>query len=455
MQTSQANSDASGWPGRSWAAVTRLASTAEGRIVGLGGFVEGFVLVTFAAGSAVLTGTHTYALTNGQYGAVIMPEAAAAIVTSLIGFGLTRRDTTRQAYRAGLALGLLSMILLLASAVVHGHPAAAFALLLIASASLGAGFGMTVPVLTAYARFLHATAEDTSVIVMHAQLALGALVAPGVAKLLVGLGIWWVYPALSALLLIILLLLSERMPTRVGAPRVASGQARRRIARFSLYAICIMVYSLCVSVVVIWSELPLIHHLRFTKVPPGVPKVHLVSAVSLVDRMPGLHNALVFAAFWGGLLTVGRVAFAVVDRWRSSQERIAAYFVPILALTSIVATCVLLRNGTPATIAIFGLAGLGCSALLPLDFSADQKDVTAISAALVGGVAAYQLGFGAVAAGLLPHQHAPLGILLFFAAAVVVGMPMVVMAFAAVSRRPGLPDRPEAAAATRAARARR
>src|SRR5260370_38941539 len=104
------------------------------------------------------------------YDDMILPAAAAAIVASLTGFGLARRDTTRHAYRTGLSLSLLSMVLLLASGVVRADPAAAMPLMLVGSVCLGAGFGLAVPVLTAYARFLNPATEHSNVVVLHALL---------------------------------------------------------------------------------------------------------------------------------------------------------------------------------------------------------------------------------------------------------------------------------------------
>jgi hypothetical protein len=56
-------------------------------------------------------------------------------------------------------------------------------------------------------------------------------------------------------------------------------------------------------------------------------------------------------------------------------------------------------------IVIFALAGLGCSALLPLSISFGQKELTAISASVAGGlIACYQIGYGIAAFGVGPLQ---------------------------------------------------
>ena len=64
----------------------------------------------------------------------------------------------------------------------------------------------------------------------------------------------------------------------------------------------------------------------------------------------------------------------------------------------------LLPDDKPATgVLAFGLAGLACSALLPLTISFGQKELASVSAAVAGGVIAfYQLGYGIAAFGVGP-----------------------------------------------------
>ena len=64
----------------------------------------------------------------------------------------------------------------------------------------------------------------------------------------------------------------------------------------------------------------------------------------------------------------------------------------------------LLPDDEPAAgVLAFGLAGLGCSALLPLTISFGQKELPSVSAAVAGGVIAfYQLGYGIAAFGVGP-----------------------------------------------------
>ena len=56
-------------------------------------------------------------------------------------------------------------------------------------------------------------------------------------------------------------------------------------------------------------------------------------------------------------------------------------------------------------IAAFALAGLGCSALLPLTMSFAEEELTTITASVAGGlIAFYQIGYGIAAFGVGPLQ---------------------------------------------------
>ncbi len=93
------------------------------------------------------------------------------------------------------------MVLLIASwPVAHQH-AVAYALLLAATACLGAGFGLTVPSLNTLAAAFHPAAVDKSVLVLNALLGLGTALAPAFVAAFVGFGFWIGLPLLAAGLL--------------------------------------------------------------------------------------------------------------------------------------------------------------------------------------------------------------------------------------------------------------
>ena len=84
----------------------------------------------------------------------------------------------------------------------------------------------------------------------------------------------------------------------------------------------------------------------------------------------------------------------------------------------------------------FGLAGLGCSALLPLTISFGQSELTAFSAAAAGGIIAfYQLGYGIAAFGTGPLLDGGTELSTVYAIAAAVALVMGLWSFV-VARRP-------------------
>jgi MFS family permease len=421
-------------PGLYQATWRTLATTPQSRIVGVAALVEGFVLVLFPSASAIITDRSHYGMAGPLYGELVVPELATAILASLTGFGLARRHTSRLAYILGVSISLAAMGLLLASSQVERDHAVSYPLLLAASGLLGAGFGLTVPVLLAYARFLHPCAEDMSVLALNGLIAVGALIAPPAAALFVHLGHWLGLPALSAALLFGLLVCSKCLPAHAGAPYRPRRQAVMCTVRFSLYAVFAMAYAVCAAVLVIWSELRV-------ATPPGVlTPAQLTASVHMANSPPELHATIAYATFWGATLAAGRVGFAAVDRWRSGRARMAGYLLPIAVLAALIAAGMLTHQLALSTFAVFILAALGCAALLPLTISFTQKDVTAISAALAGGVIAYQLGYGLVAAGVRPHEASGGRAFAMFGMAAVIGLIVSGLSFLVVRGRPALPE---------------
>ena len=70
----------------------------------------------------------------------------------------------------------------------------AFPLLLVATAFLGAGFGLDVPALNTFTAAFHPGARRPSILVLNALLGVGTVLAPVFVALFVGLGFWWGLP---------------------------------------------------------------------------------------------------------------------------------------------------------------------------------------------------------------------------------------------------------------------
>jgi hypothetical protein len=136
------------------------------------------------------------------------------------------------------------------------------------------------------------------------------------------------------------------------------------------------------------------------------------SQLDMTTRLPASHTqaSLALAVFWA-MVTAGRVLFGAIDRWL--PERITYHILPFVLVGTFLGVAFLTRPHAAAGIGVFALAGLGCSALLPLTISFGEGDLTALAAAMAGGVIAfYQLGYGIAAFGVGPppgRRHEPVG----------------------------------------------
>src|SRR5215475_12809682 len=174
-----------------------MATAFESRVVYAAGVAQGIALVTFPAASTILTDPSEYDLSNTQYGTLFLPQVIAAITASLLGASLGSRFGTKRVYLSGLACSLVSMVLLIATTLFE---TSAFPVLLVATAFLGVGFGLTVPSLNTLTAAFHPTRVEASLLTLNALLGVGTALAPVLVAIFDGLGFWWGLPLCSAVL---------------------------------------------------------------------------------------------------------------------------------------------------------------------------------------------------------------------------------------------------------------
>jgi MFS family permease len=390
-----------------------MPTRAETRVVNAAGAAQGIVLVTFPAASTIFTSPHEYDLSNTQYGFLFLPQVATAITASLLGGWLSNRFSTKRVYLAGLAAGLASMVLLIISQFFESSTSVAFPLLLVATAFLGVGFGLTVPALNTLAAAFHPGNVDSAVLVLNALLGLGTALAPLFVAIFVGLGFWWGLPVMSAILLTGLLAVSLRLPLRADRAQPAEPRAARSgiPARFWVFAGFAVLYGICETVNGNWSQLDMTRELGATTT---------IAAFALT-------------AFWA-MVTVGRIGTAALERWL--PVRVTYHILPFLLAGAFLIIAVLPKGHTALGVLAFGLAGLGCSALLPLTISFGQAQLTTIAAAMAGGVIAfYQLGYGIAAFGVGPLLDGGVKLSSVYAASAVIAAAMGLLSFVVARSR--------------------
>ena len=110
--------------------------------------------------------------------------------------------------------------------------------------------------------------------------------------------------------------------------------------------------------------------------------------------------SVALAGFWA-MVTVGRLLLAAVGKW--VPTRVAYHALPFVLVGTFTALALLPHGDTWAGVAVFCVAGLGCSALLPLTISLGQE---AFPRSRQPSPAAsspfYQMGYGVAAFGVGP-----------------------------------------------------
>jgi fucose permease len=226
---------------------------------------------------------------------------------------------------------------------------------------------------------------DTAILTLNALLGLGTALAPIFATIFVGLGIWWGLPILMSGLTVALLLFSLPLPLKeeTGANTAAAPVRPGKMglpSRFWIYAAFALLYGICETMNAKWAT------------------VYMSASLGTSTTLASLALTIFWVAVTGG-----RVLFAAIERW--FPERWTYRALPFLIALAFVATASVPRGQPVLALLSFGLAGLGCSALLPLVISFGQKELTAMSASVAGGlIGFYQMGYGVAAFGVGPLQ---------------------------------------------------
>jgi MFS family permease len=382
-----------------------MARRSEIVTVYVAGVAQGIGLVTFPAASAVFTNPSDYNLSSTEYGGLFVPQAIFAIVASLAGAGLRKRLGTKNIYLLGLFANLLAMTLLFASRYAMTKHSVAYGILLVATSCMGIGFGFTVPALNTFAAAFFPQNVDKAVLALNALLGLGTALAPVFIAVFVGLGIWWGLPILVGAMILGLLLFSFSQPLNDGARDAVQKQKLKFPARFWIFAAFALLYGICETMNGNWASL------------------YLKDCFGATTSLASL--ALTF--FWA-TVTAGRMLFAALEKW--FPEKIVCRILPFVVTAAFLCSACAPKNNPLLGIASFGLAGLGCSALLPLTISFGQKQLPSIAASVAGGlIAFYQIGYGIAAFGVGPLQSAGWDLKKIYGGTAVVALAMAVLSF--------------------------
>jgi MFS transporter, FHS family, glucose/mannose:H+ symporter len=358
-----------------------VARGVEIGIVYSGGLAQGLALVSFPAAATILTAAGGYGLSSSQYGSIFLPLFVGAVLASLLAPALARRRGLRTVLVAGFGANGLSMATFAASAAATGAADLAYGMVLAATGLLGLGFGATLTAINAFAAGFFPQRAGTAVTALHTLLGTGTALAPLIVALLTAGGHWWLLPVAVgvASLALALLALSQRL--RIAAEDdQAAALVRALPPRSWVWMGFALLYGICETLFGNWGTVYL-HEQR------GLPA--------------GTAN-LALAVFWAAV-TVGRLGVAVVSAWVAPLAIFRLLPVAIgIALVAVAAAA-----GATSGVLAFALAGLACSACLPLSIGTAGSETPALVETISGWmVAAYMMGYGIGAFAVGPLREA-------------------------------------------------
>ena len=328
-------------------------------ILYLSAMLHGLTLVSYPASSAVLKTMHGF--TDAQYGAIFLPQVAAAVLGALAGGSFAGRLGLKNLLLAALLVNALSQLLLAATVGLSADMA--LVVVLIGTACLGLAFGISGAPLNGLPPLLFPNKRDTALVALHTLLGLGLALGPLIASPFVMAGFWVGFPLLLAAIsgLLALGVMLERYPNALPRPAHMT-KADQKVPMadpmplpqpitqagnshpvhtpgFWLFAAICVLYAFAEGTFGNWAVLYL----------------------QDVKNLPDTVAAAGLSVFWAAMVA-GRLLISILVL-RISPQRIWI-FLPVLMAG--VFLLMPYANTAVLGIGLFALAGLACSGFFPL-----------------------------------------------------------------------------------------
>ncbi|MBS0628268.1 MAG: MFS transporter [Verrucomicrobia bacterium] len=341
--------------------------------------LQGIALVAFPAAGTIFTNPHDFHFSSVEYGSLFIPQTIFAVVFSALSTKFSKKFGSKTTFLTGLLANLLSMSLLAFSAYLMHESSYVHSLLMIATSFLGLGFGLTVPTINTICALLRPEKIDFVILVLNALLGIGTALAPILIAIFVGLGFWFGLPLFVAFFLCVLVFFSLPLSLpQENLSKEISKHSLMKSSRFWIFASFALLYGMVETLNSAWLAIYI--------------KKYQEANISL--------QSLTLTTFWS-MVTLGRIFFAWSGRY--IKKELIYQILPLVIVSSFILITEIKPGHPYASLFIFALAGLGCSALLPLTISLGSTQLHTASAS--GSlVSFYLLGYGISAFGVGPLQ---------------------------------------------------
>lgn len=356
--------------------------------------LQGIAFVIFPAASVILTSSNYQNLSSNEYGTLFIPMILGAVFISGVGGPFAKKYSVRSLLIPGVILNAFSMAGLAATEGFLEMHKTIYFMLLISMFFLGSGFGATLTSLNTLIIEQFPSHSATALTSLHAVLGIGTALAPKIVNLFVDIDRWWLAPFSVAIVqsaVFFLLLLATNIGTKIKESTLPSSPLRKPRLIWIFLAITFF-YGICETVIGNWSPIYL----------------HQVKGMSVTLA----NDAL--SMFWA-LVTVGRIFTSIMTAWISYRWFYAA--LPPLVILAFI----LVSNTTSPdeNILMLGVAGLACSAILPLSIGFGEEVFPQYRELVSGSlISSYMAGYGVAAygtGGLHSLGLLPLNMMFFYA----------------------------------------
>ncbi len=341
------------------------------------GLLQGIGFTTIPSAGNFITSASGFSFNPEQYGALFLPMFAGAIFSSFFGGSIAKKVGIKTVLVFGQTFNIFSMLLFAMAAIYLHNSALSFPLFLILMLCLGIGFGAVLTSLNSFAFFFFPKRPKTALTALHSCLGIGTAIGPLAFEYFLKNGVWW-YDGIWIGTLYFLLLIAAL----VGFPNPHhlivknKGKSSLPLTSFILWGFIAiaLLYGICETTFGNW----------------GTIYLHEGKKLSIAS------SAFALSLFWG-ILTIGRI-LTVGLSFVMSTRYIYCSLPPIILLSLF-----LLYPTSQESLLLtsFGIAGLGCSAMLPLTIGFAQEKFATI-APLISGImiGVYMLGFGLASQGV-------------------------------------------------------
>jgi fucose permease len=326
------------------------------------GILQGAAFVLVPSLGHVLE-TAPYRFSVAAYGALYFPEILGAVIGALLAGRLHRTRGAAVVLRVGLGANAIGMALLALASLTRGD--VAYAAILLETACLGIGFGLTLASLNPTAAALFPSAPTAAITTLNGAIGVATAVAPLLLEIARRAGAWGTVPAALAIGFAGLSFGWDGGSTD-RATRSATARARPGLRSF---VVAVALYAVAEGCFSSWAQ---------------------VYLVQVGHAAAGL-GAWALSAFWG-TMTLLRLALGVVPERGPARRRLL-----LASALGIGASFLLLAQlrAAVALVAGFAIAGAACGIYYPyamaFGLASDAGDPIAFAGSMV---AALMIGEG-------------------------------------------------------------